>query len=40
MTFKDDSGKHVYVIADKRDIPALVDRMDDRNFFWTKTDIL
>ena len=40
MTFKNDHGKTITIITDKRDISAHVDRMDDRNFFWVKSDIL
>jgi|TARA_Y100000361_G_scaffold91225_1_gene81270 hypothetical protein len=40
MTFKNDHGKTITIITDKRDIPAHVDRMDDKHFFWVKSDIL
>ena len=40
MTFKNDHGKTITIITDKRDISAHVDRMDDKHFFWVKSDIL
>ena len=40
MTFANDNGKTISIITDKRDIPAHVDRMDEKEFFWIKTDIL
>jgi len=40
MTFKNDHGKTITIITDKRDIPAHVDRMDEKEFFWTKSEIL
>ena len=40
MTFKNDHGKTITIITDKRDITAHVDRMDDKNFFWVKSEIL
>ena len=45
MTFKNDHGKTITIITDKRDIDPQklflghVDRMDDKNFFWVKSDI-
>jgi hypothetical protein len=40
MTFTNDNGKTISIITDKRDIIAHVERMDERNFFWTKSEIL
>ena len=40
MTFTNDNGKTISIITDKRDIPAHVDRMDEKEFFWTKSEIL
>jgi len=40
MTFKNDHGKTITIITDKRDIPAHVERMDEKEFFWTKSEIL
>ena len=40
MTFKNDHGKTITIITDKRDIAAHVERMDDKHFFWVKSDIL
>ena len=38
MTFKNDHGKTITIITDKRDIAAHVDRMDDKHFS-VKSDI-
>ena len=40
MTFTNDNGKTISIITDKRDIVAHVERMDERKFFWTKSEIL
>ena len=40
MTFTNDNGKTISIITDKRDIPAHVERMDEKEFFWTKSEIL
>tara|TARA_Y100000589_G_C26712845_1_gene450499 strand:+ start:77 stop:253 length:177 start_codon:yes stop_codon:yes gene_type:complete len=40
MTFTNDNGRTITIITDKRDIAAHVDRMDEKEFFWIKTDIL
>ena len=40
MTFTNDNGKTITIITDKRDILAHVDRMDEKEFFWTKSEIL
>ena len=40
MTFTNDNGKTITIITDKRDIIAHVERMDEKEFFWTKSEIL
>ena len=40
MTFTNDSGKNIFIICNKLDINAHVERMDEKEFFWTKSEIL